>query len=44
MQAIYLDSISVIKQSGKSGEQTEWKHDKANKTKLDQALGKQQGK
>lgn len=34
----------MIKQSGKSGEQMENKHDKANKTKLDQALGKQQEK
>lgn len=41
MQAIYLDIIVVIKQSVKSGEQTERKHDKANKTKLHQALGKQ---
>lgn len=38
MQAIYLDIVVVIKQSLKSGEQRERKHDKANKNKLTQEL------
>lgn len=38
MQTIYLDIIVVIQQSVNSGEQSERKHDKANKTTLDRHL------